>query len=312
MPLDPQVIAFYGDSLNAIPDMSTFTVEGIRQAMDAVHNDKAQSPAVYSVQDKDIPCPWGEMPIRIYRPDAKAGHGALLYFHGGGFTIHNIASHDSICRKLCNDAGVVVINVGYRLAPEAPFPAAPEDCYRALCWVYENAEALGIDGGKLAVAGDSSGANLSAVVSQLTRDRKGPALRLQILCYAPAGCVDYETSPSVKACGYGGYVLPKTQLDWFYAQYLGKDADENDIRLNPGRAKDLTNLAPALCYSAEFDPLRDDCEAYAAKLVLAGNTVRSCRVMGMMHGFLMLWEYFDVAKAVLEEIAGELKRAFAD
>ena len=162
------------------------------------------------------------------------------------------------------------------------------------------------------MAGDSSGANLSAVVSQLTRDRKGPALRLQILCYAPTGCVDYETSPSVKACGYGGYVLPKTQLDWFYAQYLGKDADENDIRLNPGRAKDLTNLAPALCYSAEFDPLRDDCEAYAAKLVLAGNTVRSCRVMGMMHGFLMLWEYFDVAKAVLEEIAGELKRAFAD
>ena len=122
MPLDPQVIAFYGDSLDAIPDMSTFTVEGIRQAMDAVHNDKAQSPAVCSVQDKDIPCPWGEMPIRIYRPDAKAGHGALLYFHGGGFTIHNIASHDSICRKLCNDAGVVVINVGYRLAPEAPFP----------------------------------------------------------------------------------------------------------------------------------------------------------------------------------------------
>ena len=134
MPLDPQVAAFYGDSLKAIPDMSAVTVEGTRQAVDAFHNDKAQSPAVYSVQDKSIPCPWGEMPIRVYRPDALTGHGALLYFHGGGFTIHNIASHDSICRKLCNDAGVVVINVGYRLAPEAPFPAAPEDAYRALCW----------------------------------------------------------------------------------------------------------------------------------------------------------------------------------
>ena len=190
MPLDPQVTAFYGDSLKAIPDMSAVTVEGTRQAVDAFHNDKAQSPAVYSAQDKSIPCPWGEMPIRVYRPDALTGHGALLYFHGGGFTIHNIASHDSICRKLCNDAGVVVINVGYRLAPEAPFPAAPEDAYRALCWVYENAEALGIDGSKLAVMGDSSGANLSAVAAQLTRDRKGPPLRLQILCYAPTEALE--------------------------------------------------------------------------------------------------------------------------
>ena len=126
MPLDPQVAAYYGDSLNTLPDMSAVTVEGTRQAVDAVYNDKAQSPAVYSVQDKSIPCPWGEMPIRVYRPDALTGHGALLYFHGGGFVIHNIASHDSICRKLCRDAGVVVLNVGYRLAPEAPFPAAPE------------------------------------------------------------------------------------------------------------------------------------------------------------------------------------------
>lgn len=311
MPLDPQVAAFYGDSLKAIPDMSTVTVEGTRQAVDTVYNDKAQSPAVYAVENKTIPCPWGEMPIRVYRPDAKTGHGALLYFHGGGFVIHNIASHDSICRKLCRDAGVVVINVGYRLAPEAPFPAAPEDAYRAFCWVYENAEALGIDGGKLAVAGDSAGASLSAVVAQLTRDRKGPALRLQILCYAPAGALELNETQSMKNCGHGGYVLSQPQMDWFYEQYLRKGADPDDIRLNPGRARDLSNLAPALCYTAEFDPLRDDGEAYAAKLILAGNTVRSRRVAGMMHGFLMLWERFDVSRAVLEEIAGELKRAFA-
>ena len=311
MPLDPQVAAFYGDSLKAIPDMSTVTVEGTRQAVDTVYNDKAQSPAVYAVENKTIPCPWGEMPIRVYRPDAKTGHGTLLYFHGGGFVIHNIASHDSICRKLCRDAGVVVINVGYRLAPEAPFPAAPEDAYRAFCWVYENAEALGIDGSRLAVAGDSAGASLSAVVAQLTRDRKGPALRLQILCYAPTGTLELNETQSVKNCGHGGYVLSQPQMDWFYEQYLRNGADPDDIRLNPGRAKDLSNLAPALCYTAEFDPLRDDGEAYAAKLILAGNTVRYRRVAGMMHGFLMLWERFDVSRAVLEEIAGELKRAFA-
>ena len=310
MPLDPQVAAFYGDSLNTLPDMSAVTVEGTRQAVDAFHNDKAQSPAVYSVQDKSIPCPWGEMPIRVYRPDALTGHGALLYFHGGGFVIHNIASHDSICRKLCRDAGVVVINVGYRLAPEAPFPAAPEDAYRALCWVHENAEALGIDGSKLAVMGDSSGANLSAVAAQLTRDRKGPPLRLQILCYAPTGALELRETQSLKDFGHGGYVLSQPQLDWFYEQYLSKGADPDDIRLNPGRAKDLSGLAPALCYTAEFDPLRDDGEAYAALLSQAVTPVKLRRVSGMMHGFLMLWEYFDTGRATLEEIAGELKAAF--
>ena len=312
MPLDPQVAAFYGDSLQALPDMSAVTVEATRQAADAFHNDKAHAPAVYSVQDKSIPCPWGEMPIRLYRPDAMAGHGALLYFHGGGFVIHNIASHDSICRKLCRDSGAVVISVGYRLAPESPFPAAPEDAYRALCWVYENAVALGIDGGKLAVMGDSSGANLSAVTALLTRERKGPPLRLQILCYGPAGCVDDASSQSMRDFGHGGYVLAKPQLDWFYAQYLRKGAEEDDIRLNPGRARDLSNLAPALCCSAEFDPLRDDSEAYAQRLAQSGNRVKLRRAEGMMHGFLMLWEHFDTAKATLEEIAGELKAAFRD
>ena len=158
--------------------------------------------------------------------------------------------------------------------------------------------------------GDSAGASLSAVVAQLTRDRKGPALRLQILCYAPTGALDRKETQSLKDFGHGGYVLSQPQLDWFYEQYLRKGADENDIRLNPGRARDLSGLAPALCYTAEFDPLRDDGEAYAALLSQAGTPVKLYRVPGMMHGFLMLWERFDTGRATLEEIAGELKAAF--
>ena len=170
--------------------------------------------------------------------------------------------------------------------------------------------ALGIDGSRLAVMGDSAGASLSAVAAQLTRDRKGPPLRLQILCYAPTGALELRETQSLKDFGHGGYVLSQPQLDWFYEQYLSKGADPDDIRLNPGRAKDLSGLAPALCYTAEFDPLRDDGEAYAALLSQAGTPVKLRRVSGMMHGFLMLWERFDTGRATLEEIAGELKAAF--
>ncbi len=307
-----------------------------------------------------------EIPVRVYFPfcpDApekpadvpgcRGGSAAvrtscgsslplMLYFHGGGFIMHNIASHDSLCRKLALECGCAVVSVGYRLAPEYKYPACMEDGFDVLLWAHHNAAALGCDPGKIILAGDSAGASISAVLSLLIRDLRRtaerlpaggrqnglssgasrqdavpaagsisvgdlPVVGLQILCYGPAGCIPDDESPSVRLFGQGGYVLPRTMLDWCMEQYLPKDADPLDPCLNPGRAADLTGLPPTLCITAECDPLRDDGEAFARRLKDAGNAVTLYRAPGMMHGFLLYWHKFDRALDVIRRIAEEVR-----
>lgn len=310
MPLDPQVAAHYASQASAASSDGAFRIEDLRLNADLVYNDSRKFPSVFRVEDFSVPCSWGDVPVRVYTPGAEGPYPVLIYYHGGGFIMHNIQSHDSLCRRLCNVSGCAVVNVGYRLAPEAPYPAAVEDSYAALQWVYEHSEQLGIDPARIAVAGDSAGAALSAVMSLLSRDRGGPAISGQVLCYGIAGCLSNEESASMQELGHGGYVLTTEFIDLCMRSYHGENADEDDPYLNPGRAKDLSKLPKTYLITAEYDPLRDDGEAFGQRLKAAGNEVTFLRAPGMMHGFLLLWEKFDRSREIIDSIGAWLKELF--
>lgn len=309
MPVDPQVAAHYGAVKAVSGNPRPISIQEIRLNADKVYNDHKKFPPVYAVEDLSIPCPWGSLPLRLYRPSSADGLPVLIYFHGGGFCIHNIASHDSLCRKLALECGCAVFNVGYRLAPEDPFPACMEDGYTALDWVFHNAPSLHLDATRIAVAGDSAGASISAVVSLLSRDRNGPKISLQVLAYGSGGILSNEESPSYQELIDNNPVLSRAFVSSVFDAYAGTAAS-NNLYLNPGKAQDLTMLPRTFSITAEYDPLRDDGEAFAHALEQAGNHVRLFRVPGVYHGFLMLWEKFDIAQLVIQEIAKEVKDTF--
>src|ERR1700691_2510492 len=220
------------------------------------------------VEDRTVPGPGGDIRIRIYRPEGAESAPLVTFFHGGGWVIGDIDTHDGSCRILSRRTGAVVVSVDYRLAPEHPFPAALDDCDAAVTWVAGQAEDLGGDPGRLAVAGDSAGGNLAAAVTLRARERGGPAIAAQPLV-DPA--VDFTTvRPSELSTGEG-YLLTAAAMHWFAAQYLG-DHDPSDPRASPLLA-DLTGLPPAVVATAEFDPLRDEGRAYADALRDAGVAV---------------------------------------
>ena len=311
MPLDPQVAAHYAAQRATGDITQPISIEEIRANADRIYNGKSRSPQVFDVQDTVIPGPCGGVPVRIYTPGEEDGYPALIYFHGGGFIMHNIASHDSLCRQLCKVCGCVVVNVGYRLAPEHPYPACMEDGYTALQWVHDNAARWRMDRTRIALAGDSAGANISAVVSLLARDRHGPDVKLQILCYGSGGCLSDEKSESMQAFSGGGYVLSKAFMSMAFQLYTQGKAEPEDPYLNPGRAKNLSGLPKSYVITAEYDPLRDGGEAFAKRLLEAGNDVTLFRVPGMMHGFLLLWEEFDRAQRVIDSIGTMVKETFS-
>ena len=310
MPVDPQVAAHYAAVKAVGGNPAPLSIQEIRLHADQVYNDQRKFPPVHQVQELSIPCPWGTLPLRLYRPSPAEGLPVLLFFHGGGFCIHNIASHDSLCRKLALECGCAVLNVGYRLAPEDPFPACMEDGYTALDWVYHNAPALRLDGSRIAVARDSAGASISAVVSLLSRDRNGPRVSLQILAYGSSGILPNEESPSYQALIDHNPVLSRAFTTSVFDAYAG-GADPGNPYLNPGRAQDLSRLPRTFSITAEYDPLRDDGEAFAQALEQAGNQVRLLRVPGVYHGFLLLWEKFDIARQVIGQIAQEVRDTFS-
>ena len=303
MSLDPQVAAHYAGRKPASAENLSPTA--LRSAMDAIYNDNMPHPEVYAVSDLTVPCRWGGLPLRMYVPDEKDIHPIVLYFHGGGFVLHNIASHDSLCRALTNACKCKVISVGYRLAPEHPWPACMEDAWDALNWIYENSSALGIDPERIALAGDSAGANISSVLSLMSRDKKGPKIALQVLCYGPAGSMA-DCQPD----DISGIVLSRPLLEFFNSQYIPEGTDESDPSLNPARAKDLSRLPKTYSITAEHDPLRDDGEAFAKALSDAGNDVTLWRVPGVLHGFLLLWEKFDISKKVIDSIGQMVRETF--
>ncbi|MEU1737033.1 alpha/beta hydrolase [Streptosporangium sp. NPDC020145] len=251
---------------------------------------------VGGVVDTVFPGPAGEVPVRVYTPEGDGPFPALVWFHGGGWTIGSLDENEVACRAVCAGAGAVVVSVDYRLAPENPFPAAADDSYAALLWVHENAEALSVDASRLAVAGESAGGNLAAVVALKARDLNGPRLSLQVLVSPILGHPD-DGRASYRDCSEG-YFLSKEGMDWFFTQYPRNASDLDDPYLLPLRSKDLSGLAPALVVEAEYDVLRDEGVEYAEALKAAGNQVELAVFDGMIHGF------FGLLTLELAEVSG--------
>jgi acetyl esterase len=311
MPLDPQVQALL-EVLAAVgaPPLSESSVEEARrQALQGIALWGSELVSIKQVEDREIPGSEGTIPVRIYTPEGAGPFPVLVYFHGGGWVICNLDTHDDTCRRLANQAGCIVVSVDYRLAPEHKFPAAAEDCYAATCWVAENAGSSNGDPTRLAIGGDSAGGNLTAVVSLMARDRGSPPLVFQLLIYP---VTDYHTpgTPSYQE-NAEGYFLTRDDMIWFWNHYLNDESEAKHPYASPLQAPDLSNLPPALVITAEFDPLRDEGERYAERLRKAGVPVVLKRYDGMIHGFFGMYAMVDRSKEANAEAAEALHAAFA-
>lgn len=257
--------------------------------------------------DRTIPGPAGDIPIRVYTPEGTGPFPCLVYFHGGGWVIGDVEMTNAICRAMANRTGCVVVSVEYRLAPEHKYPVPLDDCYAATTWVAQNGADIGIDPSRLAVGGDSAGGNLAAAVSLRARDEDGPALAMQLLVY-PVTDHSYDTG-SYESNGKD-YLLTTDMMKWFWDHYLNSDADGEQQYVSPLRATDLSNLPPATVFTAEFDPLRDEGEAYASLLDEAGVPVSHTRFDGQIHGFFTMLLVFDAASRAADLAAADLRNAF--
>ncbi|WP_084197111.1 alpha/beta hydrolase [Solimonas soli] len=288
------------------PDYTTLTAAQLRAAMAANPSPFAPGDEVAAISDRTLYGPNGDLRIRLYRPHGDAAALPMtLYFHGGGFVACGLDTHDNICRTLAARAGSLVVSVDYALAPEAPFPAAVEDAQFALDWLDANAASVGADATRLAVAGDSAGGNLAAVLAQLAR-RNGPQLRHQLLLYPVTDCAG--ESETYAAFGRG-YFLSADAMRWYRRQYVADAKTALDPRASPLRAATVAGVAPATIVTAEFDPLRGEGEAYARKLEGDGVAV-ACRCWpGQVHGFASMLGVIDAADAALTFAAGQLRIA---
>ena len=253
----------------------------------------------------------GAIPARLYRPLGSAPNAALpalIYFHGGGWVIGDLDTHDVVCRQIANGSGAAVVSVDYRLAPEHKFPAAVEDAIAATAWIAAHGATLGIDTARLAVGGDSAGGNLAAVVALDARDRNGPKLFQQTLIYPATESTMSHPSHERFA---EGLLLTRPTMKWFLGHYLRGAEDLADWRVSPLRATSLADLPPALVLTAGYDPLCDEGEDYAARLAAAGVPVTRVRVEGMIHGFLTMGKLIPAANEAVAMIAAALKIAFA-
>ncbi len=262
------------------------------------------APTVADVSETEIPGSNGSIRVRIYRPVSEPGESMnlVVYYHGGGWVLGDLDSHDGACRQLATSAHAVVVSVDYRLAPEARFPAGLSDCVDGLSWASGSREQWGV-GGALCVAGDSAGANLATVVAIHTRDRDDVHIDYQVLVYPVTDCNLETESYRLFAEGYG---LTRESMRWFWEQYLG-DHDWSDPDASPLRAESLEGLPPAYVVTAEYDTLRDEGEAYADRLLAAGVPVSRERVNGVLHGFMLHGDRFDQVGAVCGRIGREIR-----
>jgi acetyl esterase len=311
MPLDPHVARFLQTVAEASSEPAPSLAEQRRQSEQTALAQAGEPEAVASIEDRLIRGPAGTLPIRIYTP-AGAEQGSfpvLVYFHSGGWVFGSIEAHDPVCRALANHARCLVVSVGYRLAPEYTFPAAPEDCYAAIQWVAEHAREIKADPARLAVGGDSAGGNLAAVVALMARDRQGPALCYQVLIY---GETDYYEPGTASYVTYSeGYGLTREEMIWFWDQYLARPEDSMHPYAAPLCATELSGLPPALIITAEYDPVRDEAEHYAQRLQQAGVPVQLSRYAGMIHSFFRMFALFEQSHQALAEVADALRTVFA-
>ena len=258
------------------------------------------------VRDLKVAGADGDLGARLYRPSEEPDLPLLVFFHGGGFVMGNLDTHDNLCRSLARQTEAVVVSVAYRLAPEHPFPAAPLDCYAATCWLVEHAAELRVDGSRLAVAGDSAGGNLALAVSRLAAQGKGPKISYQCLFYpvTDAGCDSQSFEEFAES-----YLLSAKAMRWFWQQYLQEDGQADDPLASPLRAESLAGLPPTTLFTAGFDPLRDEGEALAECLREAGVSVRVQRYEGMIHGFISMAPFVEGAAQALSDAAADLRGA---
>lgn len=321
MPLDPRCQALLGELTS--PDQPSFSHMTVAEARRSLAQMAALqaigAEPVARIEDRVIPGPEPEeeaaaksIPLRLYAPSvAGSRDGALpilLFFHGGGWTLGDLETDDPLCRSLTNRAGCLTISVGYRLAPEHRFPEPLEDCLAAARWVEEHAAAFGGDPARIAVAGESAGANLAAAVALAARDQGGPRVVHQLLIcpVTDAAC----NTDSYRDYGEG-HLLTRSDMRWFWGHYLARPEDGSHPYASPLRAPDLHGLPGATVITAECDPLRDEGEAFGARLAQAGVPARVERFPGMIHGFVNLGAMLPPGRDALELAARALREAFA-
>ena len=305
MPLDPiiQAIVDQTKAAGPTPSMAEGSLQDARDGYAMLRAVGGEEPALASVTDRTVPGPGGDVPIRVYTPEGDGPLPVVVFFHGGGWTIGSIETHDPVTRRMAFEANAIVVSVDYRLAPEHPFPAAVEDSLAAFAWVAKNAAEIGGDASRLAVAGDSAGGNLAAVAAIYARD-EGIPLALQVLIY-PSVDQRAEGWPSYVENAEGPFLTDET-MRWFKENYK---ADPLDWRASPILTEDLSNLAPALVITGQFDPLRDEGKAYADALQEAGNQVTYRNYETMPHVFMQMWGILPTAKECMTEIAETLTKA---
>lgn len=290
----------------AVPPTHTLTVEEARRLYRERRSfTQPDTPEVAHVEDLRAD---GAVPLRLYKPlDAAAGPlPALVYLHGGGWTIGDLDTHDTLCRQLANRSGCAVVSVDYRLGPEHRFPAAVDDSTAALRWVHANAAALGIDAARIAIGGDSAGGNLAAVAAIDARDNDGPRLAFQLLIY-PA--TDMRAIAASHATNGQGYLLTNDTVRYFHDQYIDDPKHDLDWRASPLLHPDLSRLPPAFILTAGFDPLRDEGLMYAQRLSEAGSRTTSICFDRQIHGFITMGRVLDEADAAVDICASQLRAA---
>ncbi|MBI1397273.1 MAG: alpha/beta hydrolase fold domain-containing protein [Betaproteobacteria bacterium] len=313
MPLDPQVQTVLAAVKAAgLPELWQLTPDQAREAYRTrIKRLDVKEETIHHWEDRQIPGPDTPITIRVYQPRERAAGEklpVLVWFHGGGFVIGDLDTHDSACRRLAKEGDCLVVAVHYRLAPEAKFPAAVEDSMAAVRWVATHGDEIGADPHRIGVGGDSAGGNLAAVCALIARDEGSPKLSHQLLIY-PCTAPEPETRTHKQFAE--GYLLTRNTITWFYRQYLRSARDTGDFRFGPLIADDVSNLPPAFVLVAGFDPLRDEGVQYANRLIEAGNDTTLVNMAGMIHGFYVMLGAIDAASEAIRQSGTALRKAFA-
>jgi acetyl esterase len=309
VPLDPQLQAMRDRrERDNVPQLYALSLTDARAAdLASIQEAGGEPEPVYEIASLTIPGPGGELPLRLYRPASDRPLPALLYFFGGGWVLGTIDTADGVSRSLANSSGALIAVVGYRLAPEHPFPAANDDCYSAVRWVAEHADEIGVDPARLAVGGDSAGGNLAAGVALRAR-ADGPALVGQLLVYPNTD--QLADDESMRAAD-DPFLFNRHSVAWYRQHYLADPGDAASPLASPLRAESLAGLPPALVITAEYDPLRDQGEAYARRLADDGVQVELSRYPGMAHGFFTMAGTVDASRAAIAQAASRLREWFS-
>jgi acetyl esterase len=288
------------------PAMETLSAAQAREAAHGLDQLAGDAESVARIENREIPSRSGELPVRIYVPEGNGPFPGVVFLHGGGWVICDLDTHDNICRAIARRASSVVVSVDYRLAPEHPFPAALEDSFDAACWVTDNAATLGIDPGRVIIAGDSAGANMATVIAAKARGAERPAIALQVLAYPATDLTSFDTA-SYREFGEDHF-LTRALMERFVSEYIPRADDRKTPDASPRFIADLSGMPPALVITGECDPLRDEGEAYAKRMKHDGVPVTLERYDGMIHPFLNFLGVTASANKALDQIAGAIRR----